>query len=195
MKAAKAGTVRIIAGEWRGRRLPVPDLPGLRPSGDRSRETLFNWLQPHMAKAHCLDLFAGTGVLGLEAMSRGAASLVLVEKSRVAAAALRDSIKKLCSLEPGDRIEVVEADALRWLESPPRRRFDLVFLDPPFGQELAEAALRALMAAGHLQPGALVYLESARNEAIALPSGEWETLRDKALGEVRIQLLRPQLLE
>jgi 16S rRNA (guanine966-N2)-methyltransferase len=195
MKAAKAGTVRIIAGEWRGRRLPVPDLPGLRPSGDRSRETLFNWLQPHVAKADCLDLFAGSGVLGLEAMSRGAASVVLVEKSRVAVAALREGVKKLCNLEPGGRIEIVEADALRWLEALQGRRFDLVFLDPPFGQGLAEAALRALLSGGHLQPGALVYLESARTEVIAMPPGEWETLRDKTLGEVRMQLLRPQLLE
>ncbi|MGH8034736.1 MAG: RsmD family RNA methyltransferase, partial [Lysobacterales bacterium] len=89
VQGGKPGSVRIIGGVWRGRRLPVPDIAGLRPSGDRSRETLFNWLQPHLHNARCLDLFAGTGVLGLEAVSRGAASVVLVEKSKLAATTLR----------------------------------------------------------------------------------------------------------
>jgi 16S rRNA (guanine966-N2)-methyltransferase len=192
-KTNKSGSVRIIAGEWRGRRLPVPDLPGLRPSGDRARETLFSWLQPHLRQAHCLDLFAGTGVLGLEAISRGAAQAVLVEKSRAAAAALRENVKKLSSDEPGRRVIVVEGDALLWLNTVPPAACDLVFLDPPFGQGLAGPALHALLSGRILRPDGLVYLETARTEEIELPSEAWDALRDKTLGEVRMRLL--QLLE
>ncbi len=185
-KNNKPGTVRIIAGEWRGRRLPVPDLPGLRPSGDRSRETLFNWLQGELRGARCADLFAGTGVLGLEALSRGAASAVLVENNAKAAAQLRANV----SLLQAGKASVLQQDALAWLKSLPAGSLDLVFVDPPFGQGLAGPVLQLLQQGQVLQPDGLVYLETARSEASPVPTTGWETLRDKTLGEVRMRLLR-----
>ncbi len=185
-KTSKAGSVRIIAGQWRGRRLPVPDLPGLRPSGDRSRETLFNWLQGHLRDASCLDLFAGTGVLGLEAVSRGATSAVLVEKNRAAAAQLRENVNMLAT----SQVSVEQSDALLWLQGQPAGSFDLVFIDPPFGQGLAIAALQELQAGKQLHPNGLVYLETARTEAVPALLQGWEILREKIQGEVRMQLLQ-----
>lgn len=189
--SGKSGTVRIIAGDWRGRRLPVPDLPGLRPSGDRSRETLFNWLQGELRGARCLDLFAGTGVLGFEALSRGAASAVLVEKDRSAAAQLRANVELLKT----SAATVIQADALSWLESQPPNSFDLVFVDPPFAAALAGKTLQLLQQSESLQAGGLVYLETARTEVSPVPVSCWETLRDKTLGEVRMRLLRRVLVD
>jgi 16S rRNA (guanine966-N2)-methyltransferase len=190
MQSKKPGSVRIIGGEWRGRRLPVPDIPGLRPSGDRSRETLFNWLQPYLRQAQCLDLFAGTGVLGLEAISRGAASVVLLEKSRLAAAALRASVELLRA----DQATVVEADALKWLADQAARpappSFDIAFVDPPFGTTLAAAALERLAAGDSLRPGGLVYLESAWSGSPAAAGPGWEMVREKRMGEVHMLLVR-----
>jgi 16S rRNA (guanine966-N2)-methyltransferase len=189
MAVKKPGSVRIIAGDWRGRRLPVPDLPGLRPSGDRSRETLFNWLQRTLPGNHCIDLFAGTGVLGLEAVSRGAKSAVLVEKSPVAAKNLLASVELL----KAQQVAVAQGDALSWLGSrstdPAARPADLVFVDPPFGLGLAEKTLLILHSSPLLRPGGLVYVETARSESINLPAGAWRVIREKTLGDVRMHLL------
>ena len=136
----RPGSVRIIGGEWRGRRLPVRDLPGLRPSGDRSRETLFNWLQAFVRGAVCVDLFAGSGALGLEAASRGAAEVILVEKLSVAARDLRDVLLAL----KADQVTVVECDALQWLHSCPAQSVDIAFVDPPFGLHLETRALELI---------------------------------------------------
>ena len=188
-KGKKSGAVRIIAGEWRGRWLPVVDLPGLRPSGDRSRETLFNWLQGRLRGAAVLDLFAGTGVLGLEAVSRGAASAVLVEKARLAATQLSATIEMLGG-ESGSHVSVVQADALEWLESQPSSSFDLVFIDPPFGQDLAGAAIGELQRGGHMKPDGLVYLETARSEVLPPLTAAWEVLKEQTLGEVKMYLMK-----
>lgn len=185
MQKKKPGNVRIIAGQWRGRRLPVPDIEGLRPSGDRSREVLFNWLQPHLPGAVCVDLFAGTGVLGLEAVSRGAAKATLVEQSRPAAASIRASLAALGAKS----VTLVEGDALRWLESQAPQSADIVFIDPPFGLGLGETALERVLAVNLLRPGALVYLESPRLEAPDHPMAAFEIVKEKVLGEVRMQLL------
>ena len=190
MSRKQAGTVRIIGGRWRGRRLPVPDLPGLRPSGDRGRETLFNWLAPVIHGAHCADLFAGTGALGLEAASRGAATVVLVEKARAAARALGENVEALQASDPRGRIEVVHGDALDWLAGCAPGSLDVVFLDPPFGSGLDAAALGLLRGGGALAEGGFVYLETARQERSAEAVEGWETLRDKTLGEVRMRLLK-----
>jgi 16S rRNA (guanine966-N2)-methyltransferase len=165
----------------------VPDLPGLRPSGDRSRETLFNWLQGHLRGAHCVDLFAGTGVLGLEAVSRGASSAVLVEKSRIAATQLQENVNLLAA----SQVSVVQGDALAWIEEQASGSFDLVFIDPPFGNGLAELALQALQAGQQLCADGLVYLETSRTEVAPALLPSWEVLREKIQGEVRMQLLRP----
>lgn len=190
MKGKKAGTVRIIGGRWRGRRLPVPDLPGLRPSGDRSRETLFNWLQMDLRGANCVDLFAGTGVLGLEAASRGAGQVTLIEKDSRAARALEESVALLSS-DPGKAVvNVLCTNALHWLPGCAERSLDIVFIDPPFGSGLEAAALELLDRGDCLADGALVYLETARQSAeTPLPDG-WSVDREKRLGEVRMQLLK-----
>jgi len=182
------GKIRIIGGQWRGRKLTVPDRAGLRPTGDRARETLFNWLQALTPGARCLDLFAGTGALGLEALSRGAASTVFVERDRQLAEALRGVA---ADWPGGERMEIVQADVLRWLADD-HRRYDLVFIDPPFGAGLQRRVLEALIEGGHLAANARVYVEQdARDPGIDVGQG-LEELRGKTLGEVRMTLLARQ---
>lgn len=177
--------MRIIGGAWRGRRLPVPDVAGLRPSGDRCRETLFNWLLPHLVGRRVVDLFAGTGALGFEAVSRGAAAATLVENAPEAIKVLRAS----AALLDAEQVRIVAADALAWLAAQPPASMDVVFVDPPFRADLAQAVLAALAASPALPPGGLVYLESRRSDAVPAPPG-WETVREKVLGEVRMRLLK-----
>lgn len=180
-----SGHVRIIGGQWRGRKLPVADAPGLRPSGDRIRETLFNWLQGSVQGARCADLFAGTGVLGFEAASRGAREVTLVEKSRSVAEILRESVQTL----DADQVMTVEGNALEWLGGQASHSQDIVFIDPPFESDLAACVLKVLQEREILTPGGLVYLESPRlNTSIEI--GGWIQVREKEIGEVRIQLLR-----
>ena len=176
--------VRLIGGTHRGRRLEFPDSAGLRPTGDRIRETLFNWLQGVLPGARCLDLFAGSGALGLEAASRGAAEVVLVESVPAVARALRDNVARL-GLD--ETVRVVEADALRWLAAAPPARFDIVFLDPPFAANLLGPVLDALDRGGWLAPGARVYLERSEAGDWPLPDG-WQLLRDKRAGQVAYAL-------
>lgn len=179
-----AGSVRIIAGEWRGRRLDVASGSDIRPTPDRVRETLFNWLAPVLPGMVCLDLYAGTGVLGLEALSRGAAESWFVERDTEAAAALESALRRL-----GGQGQVLRADARRWLAGPVPRRFDLVFLDPPYAaDELGN--LCTLLTRGWLAPHAWVYLETSRKSALPeLPTG-WQLHREREAGEVRYALAR-----
>ena len=178
---AAAGQIRIIGGQWRGRKLPVPNSPGLRPTTDRVRETLFNWLTPALPGARVLDLFAGTGVLGLEALSRGAAQAVLVERDPGLAAALREAVARLSA-----PAEVHAADALAWLGSH-GRTFDLVFLDPPFADGLWARALDGLVP--RLAPGAWIYVESPADVQPVVPPA-WALHREGRTREVRYALYR-----
>ena len=182
---AATGTLRIIGGQWRGRKLHFPAIKGLRPTGDRLRETLFNWISPFVVDTHCLDLFAGSGALGLEALSRGAASATLVENSPNACNAIRQHVN---TLGAGFKAEVLEADARQWLQRPPPRAFDLVFLDPPFDSNLLPRIIPLLATPGWLSKGARVYIETAVERPINLPE-HWEILRTKETGQVRCQLL------
>lgn len=152
----RPGKIRIIGGKWRGRRLTVPDSPGLRPTPDRVRETLFNWLQPLISGAVCLDLYAGTGILGLEAISRAAAAAVLVESDPVLAGHIRRTI---ALLDAGREVHLEEMEASAWLRRN-REQYDLVFLDPPYGQGLVEKSLRLLRSENTLRPGARIYVEA-----------------------------------
>jgi 16S rRNA (guanine966-N2)-methyltransferase len=136
------GVVRIIGGRWRGSKLSVAEVAGLRPTADRVRETLFNWLQPKLAGARVLDLFAGTGALGLEAASRGAGTVVLIERDPALAASLRATAARLAADGPSV-VEIVCNDALQWLSRAPGIQFDLVFVDPPFADALWQPALEA----------------------------------------------------
>ena len=186
----KPGFVRIIGGEWRGRHLPICDLPGLRPTGDRAKETLFNWLQPYVRGAVCADLFAGTGALGLEACSRGAAEVTLVEKTPLAVQTLRAVLVKLQAPGPKEGLGLVEADALQWLQTRAPQSLDIVFIDPPFGSRLEAQALTLIDSGDLVRPGGFVYIESARNAPPLHPGLGWEIARDKTLGEVRMLLLK-----
>jgi 16S rRNA (guanine966-N2)-methyltransferase len=178
-KPAKAGKIRIIAGEYRGRRITVPDRPGLRPTPDRVRETLFNWLGQTLDGLACLDLFAGSGALGFEAASRGAARVVMVEQDRAAF----DALKKTSSTLDAKQVHLVMDDAFAYLGKC-RENFDVVFLDPPFGQNALPAVFRQL---GKLLPrGARVYVESGEPFA----AGErWQELKRARAGQVSYQLL------
>lgn len=186
----KPGFVRIIGGEWRGRRLPVVDLPGLRPSGDRARETLFNWLQPSLPGARCADLFAGTGVLGLEAYSRGAAEVTLVENQPLAVQALRAALVKLGIPGPKAGLHLAETDALAWLQTREPGSLDIVFIDPPFASRFESRAMALLVERGLMCAGGLVYVESSRNAPPCHPGLGWEIAREKTIGEVRMLLLK-----
>jgi len=180
--------LRIIGGAWRGRRLAFPPVPGLRPTPDRVRETLFNWLAPTLVGARCLDLFAGSGALGLEAASRGAAQVVLVDSDRQVTAALREHAVRL---QAGETVEVVQADALTFLDGP-ARPFDVVFLDPPFSRGLLAPCIARLEAGGWLADDGYLYLEAERHLAEPpLPTG-WEIVRSKTAGQVGYHLARPR---
>jgi 16S rRNA (guanine966-N2)-methyltransferase len=183
--AAGRNSVRIIGGAWRGRRVTFPDLPGLRPTPDRVRETLFNWLQHSLTQTRCLDLFAGSGALGLEALSRGAADVVFVEQSQAAARNLTDQLKVL-GAELKSR--VMEMGAARYLRNP-AQAFDIAFLDPPFGQD-ALAQYVPLLDGGWLKAGSLIYLENERAAGIPALPEHWELLKSKSAGEVGYHLAR-----
>ena len=175
--------MRIIAGRWRRRLLPVTAAGRVRPTPDRVRETLFNWLGAEVEGARCLDLFAGTGALGFEAASRGAAAVVMVERDRSIATALRRAVHALGA----DNVDVVCADALNW-KPPAERPFDIVFLDPPYSGPAPEAMLARLAARGALAAHCVVYLETDRDPAgIELPPG-WAFVHAGRAGRVRYHL-------
>ncbi|WES90059.1 16S rRNA (guanine(966)-N(2))-methyltransferase [Dickeya fangzhongdai] len=178
------GQIRIIGGQWRGRKLPVPDSPGLRPTTDRVRETLFNWLAPVIQQSRCLDCFAGSGALGLEALSRYAAHATLLEAERNVARQLTQNL----SLLRADNAEVANADTLQWLAKPAPQPYDVVFLDPPFRRGLLDDTLRLLEAGDWLAEEAWIYIETeAENRTLAIPS-TWTLHREKTAGQVSYRL-------
>jgi 16S rRNA (guanine966-N2)-methyltransferase len=196
-KKSQPGRLRIVAGNWRSRLLDVADVEGLRPTSERVRETLFNWLAPHIQGARCLDLFAGTGALGLEALSRGAGSVVFVEKNRVAERQLKANIDILAGAPSGPvgaeappaNAEVVHGNALDYLRKSGTGPFDLIFLDPPFADDLLEETCRLLNERNLLADAALVYLELPRGrDEPQLPVG-WRVTRKKTAGNVRYMLV------
>lgn len=186
--AAAVGQVRIIGGKWRNTKLPVPLSPGLRPSSDRVRETLFNWLMPRLGGARVLDLFAGSGALGLEAVSRGAAQATLVERDPALSRQLRESVAKLGAQ---DQIAVVQADALQWLRQPAGPLADIAFVDPPFADGLWEAMMAGLPP--HLAPDAWVYVESPADQAPKMPA-PWLLHREGAPGRSVLPCIAAPLL-
>lgn len=187
-RGGHAHQLRIIAGQWRGRRLSFPDWPGLRPTPDRVRETLFNWLAPVLPGARCLDLFAGSGALGIEALSRGAAEVVFVERQPLVMRALRENLARLNA--GNARIEL--ADALAWLRQP-GTPFEIVLLDPPFGEGLLEPSCAALERGGWLAASAWIYLEAEVGlERLPLPV-HWTLYREKTAGAVAYRLARREI--
>ena len=180
----KTDSCRIIGGSWRGRNVTFNDAQGLRPSTDRVRETLFNWLQARVPQSRCLDLFAGSGVLGFEALSRGAADCVFVESNKKTVATLRQN----ASILQAENARIIQADALRWLqEVKPVEPFDLVFLDPPFASGLLATSAILLESQGLLADDALVYVEHACVDEVEIPVS-WQCLKQKKAGQVVYRL-------
>ncbi|GGF86123.1 16S rRNA (guanine(966)-N(2))-methyltransferase RsmD [Alteromonas lipolytica] len=180
----KSGSVRIISGQWRGRRLPVLDAEGLRPSTDRTRETLFNWLMAHVQGSRVLDVFAGSGVLGLEALSRYASESVFIEKQTATANQLKANLATLKT-----NAQVYCADALSVLPQL-KTPFDIIFIDPPFGHNLVNPALAALYQHGLLADNALIYVEQEANgPAIEMPPG-CEIIKQKHTGQLAYCLIQ-----
>lgn len=178
-------TLRLIGGRWRGRRVTFPAVTGLRPTGDRIRETLFNWLQTHIAGATCLDLFAGSGALGLEALSRDAAQVTFVERDARAAEALQQNLTLLGHSGPR---HVWHGAAQLFLAAPITTRYDIVFLDPPFAEIAALPQLCDALSA-HLAPQAWIYQETPRAHPPVLLPG-WRLHRSKQTGQVGYHLLQ-----
>ncbi|MDN6297585.1 MAG: 16S rRNA (guanine(966)-N(2))-methyltransferase RsmD [Halomonas sp.] len=181
------GKLRIIGGDFRRRQLPVLDLPGLRPTPDRVRETLFNWLGQTLYGQRVLDAFAGTGALGIEALSRGAAHVDFVEQDAGAAAQLQQNLDTLQT----DKGHVARQDVQAFLAQPPAMKepFDLVLLDPPFHQGLIDTCCEALETGGRLAPEALIYLE-AESSLMPAPPENWQLYRQTRAGETTARLYR-----
>lgn len=180
-----AGTIRIIGGTWRGRKISVPTLAGLRPTPDRVRETLFNWLAPHLSGARCLDLFGGSGALSFEALSRGAAHVTLIENSVDAIA----SIKKMGGILEIKNMDIVRADSISWLTNMPVTSVGLVFIDPPFHQNLVSPCCELLESRGWLESDALIYVEHERGGSIEVPAS-WHCHRNQQAGDVTYALYK-----
>ncbi len=185
-KTGQTSEVRIIAGEWRGRRLQFRSAKGLRPTGDRVRETLFNWLQHAVAGAQCLDLFAGSGALSFEAVSRGAARVVMVEAHYPTVRQLQSQIATF----KADRMVLWQGSAFDYLQSF-EHGFDIVFLDPPFADATLDRMLAVLVERHILNPGALIYVEYPQLRVPTPPAG-WAFYRQHKAGEVGYGLLRKQ---
>jgi len=179
--------VRIIGGEYRGRRLSFVPASGLRPTPDRVRETLFNWLRDDIRGARCLDLFAGSGALGFEALSRGAAMVTAVERNRSVAQRLTDNARLIGA---ADRMAVVHADAARFLKTPPARPYDIVFLDPPFADHRHDAVLDTLGRPGWLSGNAIVYHEQDQSRGWPVCPPGWRVDREGRAGQSAQRLLR-----
>jgi len=182
--------LRIIGGEWRGRKLRFPDAPNLRPTPDRVRETIFNWLMPVINGARCLDLFAGSGALGLEALSRGAAFTTFVDTHKKATQALK---AHLDLLDANDRSEVIQNDSIKFLKKTPdieEQAYDLLFLDPPYHLDLMEKAIPLLEEYNWLKQDAMLYLEIEKRQSLPELPGNWEKLKEKTAGEVNYFLFQ-----
>lgn len=186
-KPPASSQLRIIGGRWRGRGLRIAPVPGLRPTGDRIRETLFNWLRHELPGARCLDLFAGSGALGLESLSRDAARVIMLEKNPAAARQLREHCRDL----QADRAEIIQGDCLQWLPTNTldKHSIHIAFIDPPFADNLWHAALAQLEASQLLTAEAMVYIEAPSRQSLTIPP-TWTLHRGKQAGAVSYYLYR-----
>ena len=182
-KKRAPGSVRLISGRWKGRKLPVRDVEGLRPTTDRVKETLFNWLATDIRDSRCLDLFAGSGSLGFEALSRYAAYVMMVELDKGAAAQLTANLATLACSQG----KVVQQDAMTLLNGK-SEPFDIIFLDPPFRRDLLESVCSLLEERGWLADEALIYIEREIEATEPVFPANWQLCKDKQAGQVRYQL-------
>lgn len=191
-EALKRGQCRIIAGKWRGRNIKFEDAKGLRPTTDRIRETVFNWLQIYIPQRRCLDCFAGSGILGFEALSRGAGEVVFVEQNIKTVKKLKDN----ANLLDASNAVIYHADTLSWLQSLQKdvglnqclhEKFDLVFIDPPFHSDLLAKSCDFVNSSGCLAEDAIIYIEHAVDANVVLPDN-WYCLKEKNTGQVSYRL-------
>jgi 16S rRNA (guanine966-N2)-methyltransferase len=181
--SSKRGALKIIGGQWRSRQIDVLDADGLRPTPNRVRETLFNWLQADIFNSRCLDLFAGSGALSFEAASRGAKNVVQIENNLAACVALKANVEKLDATQ----VHTIQADALAYLTKPPPHQFDVIFIDPPFGLDLVLQSCELLEKNLWLAPYAKIYIETETTLKFNLPES-WQLLKSKVAGEVAYSL-------
>lgn len=185
-KTTKRNTVRVIGGSLRGSKLEFPDLPSLRPTADRIRETLFNWLQNDIVGSYCIDLFAGSGALGIEAASRGASKVVLVESNAIISSAIRENLQRLKI----ENAQSVCAGADQWLQRSNSDGFraDIVFIDPPFADNSVYEICAILEDSTMLNPGAKIYIESGSSVELDRMPAKWSELKSKKAGKVMYYL-------
>lgn len=186
-KTSNTSVIRIIGGKWRGRKLSFPDLDDLRPTPDRVRETLFNWLQPYIGGSRCLDAFAGSGVLGFEAASRGAASVDLLELAPAAVKALTANRQQLNAAN----CQILPQDALTFIANA-GKAYDIVFLDPPYRADIWQQTAALLEQNGCLLDHSVIYLECPARQSLPLLPANWQLIKDKSAGEVRYCLFARQ---
>ena len=186
-KSTSNGQVRIISGRWRGRKIPVADAEGLRPTTDRVRETLFNWLMQEVDGSRVLDCFAGSGALALEALSRGAVHATLLEQDRQLAAEL----SRLCQ-QLGADADIIHTNTMTHLQSGPAETYRLVFIDPPFRQGLAEPCCQLLEQQHWLADEALIYLETEKELPLTALPANWQLRKEKIAGQLAYRLFERQ---
>ncbi|UTV27835.1 16S rRNA (guanine(966)-N(2))-methyltransferase RsmD [Photobacterium atrarenae] len=179
----REGVVRIIGGRWRGRKLPVHDVEGLRPTTDRVKETVFNWLAPDLYQANCLDLFTGSGSLSFEALSRGVDSVTMLELDRQAAAQLEKNRQTLGA----DNARIHQTDSLAFLDKP-GTPFDIIFIDPPFRKHLLQDVIARLENNGWLAPKAIIYIEAEKELGLPETPAHWHLFKEKTAGQVSYRL-------
>lgn len=186
MASQATGKIRIIAGKWRSRNIIFPQIPGLRPTHDRIRETLFNWLMNDIEGATCLDLFAGSGALGFEALSRGAKHVTFIDNSSKVISALKHTV---ATLETAPRVNVIQAEcpSVLKLEHAP---FDIIFLDPPFNQKLLAPTIKWLETHCYIKDGSLIYIEAEKTlNAWPIPEN-WDVMKEKKTATLTYALLK-----
>lgn len=183
----KKNQLRIISGKWRGRKLPIADIEGLRPTGDRVRETLFNWLMVDIQGSHCLDLFSGSGALGFESLSRGASSVIMIEKNKQAAKLIENNCKDLNT----SAATVVQGDCIRWLQTNAQLKnsVDIAFVDPPFALNLWQSSLDSLVSSSLLNKDALIYVETPKISKLTI-TPSLSLTKEKTTGDVSYRLYR-----
>lgn len=184
--AKGSNQLRIIGGEWRGRKLFFPDAPNLRPTPDRVRETIFNWVAPVIQGARCLDLFAGSGALGIEALSRGAAFTTFVDSHKKVTEALQNHVGLLSA---HNKAEVLQLDSVKFLKSNPQP-YDLIFLDPPYHLDFMGKVVPLLEENGWLADNAMLYLEIEKRQSLPELPANWQPLKEKTAGEVNYFLFQ-----
>lgn len=187
-----SGSIRIISGRWRGSKLPVANVTGLRPTTDRNKETLFNWLMPYVQNARCLDVFAGSGSLGFEALSRYANSMIFIELDKIATSNLRSNLQKL-KVDPG-QATILQGNALQLLPTL-KQQFDLIFLDPPFHQGLLPKIIELISQLNLLAPSGIIYIESETQASDYRIPISWHLLKERQSSQVCARLYQGALRE